>query len=618
LAVFEDGGGAVRVVGPARRALLAILLLHAREVVTADHLIDELWGDRAPATASKSLQMHVWRLRTALGDQANHRLLSTDAGGYVLRVAPGRLDLEVFERLLCEGRRALEDGRAEPASAALAEALALWRGPALAEFADEPFARAARARLEELHLEAVEARIDADLLLGRDRALVAELESLVSANPLRERLEAQLMLALYRCGRQADALTVYREARRLLDGELGLEPGEELRALEGAVLAHDPCLKLGSDQPDGMGPQLGRPPAGESRPLEARSRSRAWPPIMALNRRWRGGLLVAAGGAALLATIAAVVVRLSAGIRSHVEISPNAVAVIDERSDNVVGAVGVGARPGGIAFGSGAVWVNDDDRTVSRINPTSLRTVRTLPVAGTPTGIAASRGAVWVAESVPSASAVSVRRVDPEFNSLGRAVPLGNVDRGGPAAIAARGNAVWVAPSSGLLTNLDAVTGRPGRAVSLKEGATAVDVGDGAVWLADGRANDVTRVDPTGLLTQIAVGDGPNGIAVGAGGVWVADSLANKVTRIDSDSRSVADTIQVGRSPCGVAVGAGFVWVANRGDGTVTRIDPLTNSVRATVSVGGSPQAIAVADGRVWVTLDAKTIEAAVSDSTRR
>jgi YVTN family beta-propeller protein len=595
LAVWDDDGEAVRVVGPARRALLAILLLHASEMVTADRLIDELWGERAPPTASKSLQVHVWRLRKALGGDDGEGPLGSVAGGYVLRIAPGQLDLQVFEHLLGEGRAALADDRPEQASATLAQALALWHGHPLAEFADEPFAREARPRLEELRLEAVEARIDADLLLGRHRALIAELESLVAANPLRERLRAQLMLALYRGGRQAEALEVYRDTRKLLDGELGLQPSGELRALENAMLAQDPSLDLAPDQP-------GRA-AGAQRPLARR----------------RGGLLIAAGGALLLAAIAAAAIGLSGGSRARVNVAPNSVAVIDARSDNVVGAVGVGARPGGVAFGSGSVWVaNADDQTVSRINPTTLQTVRTVPVGGTPTGIAASPGAIWVAESVPGASAVAVTRIDPEFNSPGRAGRIGNVDPGGPAAIAARGNAVWVAPSSGLLTRLDTAAERAGPAVDPNAAPAAMDVGDGAVWVTDNHADTVTRVDRTGSLTPIPVGNGPNGIAVGAGGVWIADSLDNKIARIDPGSRSETSTISVGRSPTGVAVGAGSVWVANSGDGTVTRIDPLTNRVQATIPVGGSPQAITVADGRVWVTLDTQTIKLAAGGGTLR
>jgi DNA-binding SARP family transcriptional activator len=250
LAVWDDDGRPLPVFGPSRRGLLAILLLHADEILTADRLIDELWGERPPATAAKSLQVHVWRLRKALGAAGTGGPLGTQGCGYVLRVKPGQLDLEVFERLLGEGRAALSDGRAQAASVALTQALALWHGPALAEFGDQQFARDASSRLEELRLEAMEARIEADLLLGRHRALIAELKALIAANPLRELLRAQLMLALYRSGRQAEALANYRDTRKLFDEELGLQPGTELAELEQAVLTHDSRLNLANVSSD--------------------------------------------------------------------------------------------------------------------------------------------------------------------------------------------------------------------------------------------------------------------------------------------------------------------------------------------------------------------------------
>ena len=186
---------------------------------------------------------------------------------------------------------------------------------------------------------------------------------------------------------------------------------------------------------------------------------------------------------------------------------------------------------------------------------------------------------------------------------------IGNVVPGGPGAVAAQGDAVWVAPSSGLLTRLDAATGRVVAAARSELGPRRRSLSATArVWLTDSEGDNVTRVDPTGLLTPIAVGNGPSGIAVGDGGVWVADSLDNAVVRIDPDHAVGDTTIPVGHSPAGVAVGAGSVWVANSGDGTVTRIDPRTDKVIATIAVGGSPQAITVADGRAWVTVDAQTI----------
>jgi DNA-binding SARP family transcriptional activator len=242
----RHAGRPVRVAGAKERALLAILLLHANEAVHADRLIDDLWGERPPATARKSLQVRVAALRRALPDG----VLLTEGAAYVIRTAGDELDLHCFERLVGEGREALEDEQHAEAAALLREALALYRGPALADFTFESFAQPAIARLEELRLSAIELRIDADLALGRSAEAVAELEELVMAHPLRERLRAQLMLALYREGRQADALDAYRRARDLLVSDLGLEPGPALRELERRILDHDPSLDRPQAEPE--------------------------------------------------------------------------------------------------------------------------------------------------------------------------------------------------------------------------------------------------------------------------------------------------------------------------------------------------------------------------------
>jgi len=225
--------------GPKQRALLAILLLEANHAVSADRLIDALWGDRPPDTAKNTLQVYVSQLRKLLPEGA----LETVAPGYRLAVAPEELDLSRFDELAQQGRAALRIGDAATGAQALGAALALWRGPALADLALEPFAQTEAARLEELRLAVLEDRIEADLALGRHGPLVAELEHLIVENPFRERLRAQLMLALYRSGRQAEALAVYQRTRRTLVDELGIEPGESLRQLEQAILAHDPALE---------------------------------------------------------------------------------------------------------------------------------------------------------------------------------------------------------------------------------------------------------------------------------------------------------------------------------------------------------------------------------------
>ena len=237
----DEAGRAIPIVSGRQRALLAILLVHANKPVSTDRLIDELWGEHPPASVRKGLQVLVSRLRKTLGKGSAR--LATQPDGYLLHVEPGELDLDRCERLGRQGREALARGDCRPAAEQLREALGLWRGPPLAEFAFESFAQAEIGRLEELRLALLEDRIDADLACGTHATLVGELEALVAEHPLRERLRRQLILALYRSGRQADALEAYREARTVLDEELGLEPTPALRELEHAILTHDPSLR---------------------------------------------------------------------------------------------------------------------------------------------------------------------------------------------------------------------------------------------------------------------------------------------------------------------------------------------------------------------------------------
>jgi DNA-binding SARP family transcriptional activator len=228
--------------GLKQRELLAALLLEANEVVTRDRLIDELWGAEPPKTAATALQVHVSQLRKAL--KADREILLTRAGGYVIAVEPDQLDLARFERLATEGKRALADGDAVSALASLRAALDLWHGPPLADLGYERFAQAPITRLEELRLATIEARVEADLALGHHDAIIGDLETLVREHPYRERLRGQLMITLYRSGRQAEALAAYRSGRRLLVDELGIEPGGSLRRLHNAILRHDAALDL--------------------------------------------------------------------------------------------------------------------------------------------------------------------------------------------------------------------------------------------------------------------------------------------------------------------------------------------------------------------------------------
>jgi DNA-binding SARP family transcriptional activator len=240
----ERDGQPVALGGRAQRALLARLLLDANRTVPVSRLVEDLWGENAPASASKMVQIYVSMLRKVLPDG----VLVTRSPGYAVELPREAIDLFRFDDLRRAGQTALAAGSPAHAVEALRQALGLWRGPALGEF-DEPFATIESRRLEELHLASLEDRIDAELQLGRHGALVAELHTLVAHHPLRERLRGQLMLALYGSGRQADALAEYHRVREVLRDDLGIGPSPALRELERRILQQDPMLDVPAARP---------------------------------------------------------------------------------------------------------------------------------------------------------------------------------------------------------------------------------------------------------------------------------------------------------------------------------------------------------------------------------
>jgi YVTN family beta-propeller protein len=596
LGPFEvrDDGRLVGLGGDKQRALLAILLLHRNQVVSADRLIDELWEESPPAGARRTLRAYVSKLRRAIGangmpaavaGDSEHKpgegVLLTRGHGYVVQVAPGELDLERFSELADRGRDALAAGNPQEAAELLREALALWRGPPLAEFTYARFAHNAIAQLEELHLGAVEERVEADLVLGRARALVAELRDLVARYPLRERLRGQLMLALYRCGRQAEALEVYQDYRRTLSEELGLEPGPALRRLELAILNRDPTLDLsaGTASP---GEPIGAPPA----PLHAPAR---------IARR-RLALMVT--GAVLTLVVVGALVASSGGRAKPPAIPGDSVGALSPAAGSIRAVVPLGTAPSAVVAGDGAVWVaNSNAGTVSRIDPETRSAVETIPVGTAPSGLAVGGGAVWVANNDDG----TVSRIDPMVGRVVQTIAVGNA----PTGVAVGEGSVWVANSSdGTLSQIDAVTGAVTDTIALGgAGATGVAVGEGAVWVSDEAGDRVLRVDPQSdqVTASINVGSGPTAIAVGFGSVWVANSLDGTISRIDPATDAVGETIAVGDGAGAIAVGSGGLWVSNQYAGTVSRIDPRTGAVTRTITVGNRPQALAIADGLVWV-----------------
>ena len=334
--------------GPRQRALLALLLLSANRTVSRDRLIEELMLDPPGEKAERSLTVQVSRLRKALGsiDGSELRLVASPPG-YVLRVEPGELDLDMFERLLAEGRSAFEGGDPARAAAAFRKGEALWRGRPLADLEFEPFARLEVGRLEELRLAAVEERIEAELELGRDAPLVPELEALVAERPLQERLRGLLMVALYRAGRQAEALETYRAGRRELHDELGLEPGPELQELERAILTHDPTLRLEQAiLTNDPALPLDRTIPAHDPALEPAARAQRAP-----KRRFHRELAV--GLAAGLVVAAAIVLVLVSGGSPSVRLAANGIGAIDTGTGQVALSLPVSSPPTSVAVGRG-------------------------------------------------------------------------------------------------------------------------------------------------------------------------------------------------------------------------------------------------------------------------
>ena len=587
--------------GPRQRAVLALLLLEANRVVSLDRLAEDIWSGQPPEGWVTTVQIYVSHLRQALepgrARGAAGEVLVTRNHGYLLRVDSERLDAALFQDGFAAGRAALEAGQYAEAAETLRQALGLWRSGVLADLSDYAFTRPEAARLEELRLAAVEARIDAELALGRHDALTAELEQLVAAHPLRERLHGQLMLALYRCGRQADALAAYRRVRELLAGELGIDPGEPLRRLHATVLAQDPALDWPGDRrtPDGA---HGRPDAAV--PVSSPApKSRAGPAgprrELAWARRRTRRLLAIGSALAVAAAVCVAVARPWAG-QPSAGLPADSVGLIGPSGDLVGGPVGVGS-PAGLAYGDGSVWAVDSvDGMLWRIDPATHAVVQQIPVGSAPTAVAVTGQDVWVANSgdgtVSRVSAAADRAVD--------TITVGNL----PIAIAAGSGGVWVAnEGDDTVDRIDPATGEVTRGIQVGGRPDGIAAGADAVWVANSEDGTVQRIDPATDQPggPVPVGSGPEGIAVTPAAVWVANSLDLTVSKIDPAAGTVTATVGVGDGPSDIVAAKDGVWVSDEYDATLDRIDPQSGRVVRMVHLGSSPLGMAAAGSGVWV-----------------
>jgi peptide/nickel transport system substrate-binding protein len=561
-------GHALALGGTKQRTLLALLLAYAGETVRVERIVDELWTD-PPASATQSVQMHVSRLRRALGGQ----LIVTLPAGYMLHLETAELDLRGFELLVDAGHAARRRGDVPGARAAFEKALGKWRGEPFDGVAHGPALTAEAARLSELRLSAQLTRLECDLALGRHVEVLGELEALARREPLKERVRALQMLALYRDGRHADALEVYRRTRALLVEQLGLEPSPELRELQQRILRHDRSLRPArpEPQPTAAGP----------------ARSRRRPPVLA-------GLAVAVAAGSALALLG-----LPGGTRDLGRIDADAVGVLEPATGHIVAQVATGGRPVGLAATSGAVWLVDGEPSaLVRIDADDLRAVDRIPIGPAVTAVAAGGGAVWALAS----DTRTLLRINTVTNTVVQRIQVGN----GPRALTVAAGAIWVANSlDGTVSVVDVGTGRVVARVPVGVAPRALVATATAVWVANEADGTVTRIDARtrAPIATVRVGSGPAGLAVAGGGVWVANAQDATVSRINPQRDAVTTTVPIPSGAETIAADAGRLWVG--GQKAIVALDSRTGTVSRRIHIGAAPVALLPVGDRLWAAAQA-------------
>jgi YVTN family beta-propeller protein len=579
LQVVEEDGRSLVLGGPKQRAVLALLLMEANRPVSKDRLIDAMWGEHPPVSASETLDTYISRLRRILGPDR----LARRPAGYELRVDAGELDLSTFDALVSDAEQLLPEDPAA-AAATFRKALALWNGDPMGDLRYELSTTGITDQLAERHLAALERQAEADLAAGNGPELVPELERLARNHPTRERLVAHLMLALYRAGRQSDALSAMQSCRHHLSRELGLEPGPELRRLEQRILEHDERLVPPRAPP---APQIPRSVTSVGGRQPSRSK-----------RRW-------AVPAVVLVTVALVVSLLAAlgqGASPAVAADANTLVAINARSNLPAMRMELPVPPGAIAAAGGSMWVaSPSGGSVLEVDPHEGTVSDRIPVGGEPGSLVSGAGALWVAGTMGA----SVERVDPGSAIVTWTTHLAET---GPVAMAYGDGGLWVADATDqAVVELSPLSGSVLATYSLDVQPTAIALADGLVWVAAYTAGTVEAIEPgTGqAVGTVNVGNGPSAITFSDGDLWVANNLDSTVSVVDPATFTVVSTIAVGSGPVGLVGGAGAVWVANQYSGTVSRISVKRLAVVGTVYVGNAPIALTSGQGVIWVAASA-------------
>jgi YVTN family beta-propeller protein len=531
------------------------------------------------------VQSYVFHLRQVLGPDRSRgsapTVLVTVPEGYRLVADRRSVDATRFEELLAAGDAALGQGNPERAVTLYGQALSLWRGDVLADLSDHEFVAPVRARLEEERASALESRVQAELDLGHHQAVVNEIGTLIADHPLRERLHALRILALYRSGRQSDALAAYRELRRVLDTELGIEPSPPLQELNNQVLRQDPALDW-------------HPPARlrNAGPIADLSPEPVPPPVAAHGGSPRRRL--AAIGAAVAVLAGGAALPVAGAPPASAEVLANAVSELDA-SGKVLASVPLKTNPIALASSPGAIWVvTPSENSVTRINTATHAVEQTIPVGDDPRALAVTDDDLWVTNFGDR----TVTHINIEANDAVQTIDVGTR----PDAIAAGPAGLWVANSGdNTIQRIDTTTGVPEKPIYVEDGPDGLAVGETSVWVANGRSGLVLQIDAeTGATTSsIRVGSGPRGIVRAGDDLWVADELSQTVTRIDVATER-PHQIDLGGGPTAVAVLGADVWVAEKYAGDVARIDRESSDVDR-IDIGAPVNSLAVADGHLWV-----------------
>ncbi|HEY3192381.1 MAG TPA: BTAD domain-containing putative transcriptional regulator [Solirubrobacterales bacterium] len=620
--------------GAKQRSALAMLLLARNQVVSRDRLIEGLWGASPPPSAAGTLDTYLSRLRRLLSSNGGAARIVTQPPGYRLRVEAGELDLERFETLVDQARMARTSGDAATAARKLHEALALFRGTPLEDLVHAPFAQAEIGPLEELRLSALERRIEADLAEGHDVELVGELEALTARDPVRETLWAELMLALYRSGRQVEALEAFDRARRILNEEFGLEPGQALKQLQLQILRQDPSLEVRKASRAPAAISIGGASGPSTRadqqhpgPIAAR-RPPLPPPAMPHPRdghRVRPSHLrdrrpaTLALAMILIAALAAVFIPRVGGGGDEPRASYRpATVLIDLATGNEIRSIPLSRLPVSAypVFAGGHFWVNNfSPPEYVEIDARSGRILRSIsPPAVDPqmsgegetiTPFTVRRGALW------TNSGHDLVKMDIRLGKEVDRFALDALGRGPGVAegVAVGGGSVWVSRDvgRGQILRLDPASGKPEHVWDDVAPHLNLAFGDGSLWVADERG--IARIDAnSNLLTRVSgirgnCGRGVGGcVAAGGGAGWTSLIDRGEVFKVD-EAGQIAATYAVG-------VGSGFMsfadrvlWVGNVDEGTVTGIDAVTGEKTHTYRFDHPVGPIAAGDGVLLASL---------------